>query len=514
VSLLFAVAFLLSGIGVFSQKQRTFAGIKAFFILLVILGIGGGMLIKIKHTPLSFGIQEGIWICCLLFLISFIITLEIQQRRLKTSLAELPENQKSDKKQRVSAFVVFVVVSVLTVVYFIIGKQVQTVPFVPDTYFDKTRENPNLSEEENGYEQLRKLIGDTTNPLSDEQMEKYPFVYKAEEGNGAREIGSSAGYGNKLSPTDPNYLTAPRQRSSTNRKYGEPEERFSTFAELLTKYSDIRDMEKVETLMQSDFFDRLAKIVEMERKNTDTTLPQLQNIQTIERVMLCLVAYYADTGDLETAVRLNSIALKLGDKYLSSYGSFVQGLIGIVVSNLAVNGTEYLLSRYELPEEQRLALLETYQKIMTTNREEAMRNISRGEYHAILEFANGFKFDNPDEIDQIGGGSQPIGISALGALFLRKPFYDRELTLAQYKYALQQGTESLLQGIPMKEMFRQIGINSDSEDFFERPQARNRYNIAGDIVLSALLPRLEGSNAMLNSLYDFKDFIVGKLKGI
>jgi hypothetical protein len=129
------------------------------------------------------------WIACLLLLVSFIITLEIQQRRLKKPLEELPANQTSPHKQRVSAFVVFVVVSVLTIVYFIIGKQAQTVPEVPDTYFDNTRENPNLPEEENGYEQLRKLIGDVYTPTEEQKiiMENYPFVYRKDQ-HGGKEL--------------------------------------------------------------------------------------------------------------------------------------------------------------------------------------------------------------------------------------------------------------------------------------------------------------------------------------
>jgi hypothetical protein len=508
---LFAIAFLLSGIGIYCHKKRTFAGIKVFFTTLLILGVGVGMLVKINHTPLSFGMQEGIRIVCLLFLVSFIITLEMQQRRLKTSLEELPANQKSDHKQRISALVVFIIVSVLTVVYFIIGKQAQTVPFIPDSYFDKTRENPQLPDEENGYEQLRKLIGDTYNPLSDDQMEKYPFVYKTEDGSSATEIGSSANYGNNISISSPDYLTAPRQRVSSNRAYGAPEERFDTFAEFLARYPGTLYMKKMETLMQSDFFDRLAEIVEMERKNTDTTIPTLQNIQSIERVMLRLTAYYADNEDLETAVKLNIIALKLGDKYLSSYGSVVQGLIGVITTNLAVNGTEYLLSHYELSEQQKLALLETYQNIMTTNREEAMRNIFRGEYHTMRAMTNGFDFNHPDEINQIGFNLQPVDTSALGALFLRKPFYDRDLTIAQYKYLLQKGAELTLQDMPTDELLKQVGINPDGGNFLEKPQTRNRYNLAGNSVLLALLPRLTGSYAMLNALYDRKDLIIQQL---
>lgn len=140
------------------------------------------MLTKINHHPLSFEIQEMIWIACLLLLASFIVTLEIQQRRLKQALEELPTNQTSNHRQRISAVVVFVVVSVLTVVYFIIGRQAQMLPEVPDTYFDKTRENPNLPEAENGYEELRKLIGDVYTPLEEQKiiMEKYPFIYQTE----------------------------------------------------------------------------------------------------------------------------------------------------------------------------------------------------------------------------------------------------------------------------------------------------------------------------------------------
>ncbi|MDR2541583.1 MAG: hypothetical protein LBD11_07715 [Candidatus Peribacteria bacterium] len=68
------------------------------------------------------------------------------------------------------------VISLLTTVYFFIGKQVQTVPFVPDSYFEKTREKPDLPDVENGYEELRKLIGDIEHPLSQEK-EKYSFIY-------------------------------------------------------------------------------------------------------------------------------------------------------------------------------------------------------------------------------------------------------------------------------------------------------------------------------------------------
>jgi hypothetical protein len=513
IVLLFAIVFLLSGMGVYSYKRRAFAGIKAFFILVFIFGVGMGMLIKINHTPLSFGIQEMMYIGGLLLLASFIITLEIQQRRLKTSLEALPVRQTSHYKQWVSALVVFIVISILTVVYFIIGKQMQMVPLVPDTYFDKIWEHPNLSEEENGYEQLRTLIGDVYHPLTDEQMERYPFVYQVADGNGTRELGSSMNYGNSLSITDPNYLTTPRQWISGNVRYGDPKEMFPTFAALLTKYADSMEIEKVETLMKSDFFNRLDEIIEMERNNTDTMVPTLQHVQTLERVMLRLVAYYADSGDLETAVRLNIIALKLGDNYLSSYGSLVQGLIGIVTMNYALNGTEYLLSHYELSAEQRQSLFETYQYIMTTDPAEAIRNMFKGEYHIMRAMTNGFEFHNLDEINTIGVNNyRPADLSILGVLLLRKPFYDRDLTIAQYKYVLRQGVELMLQGIPVDELMKSIGFNLDTDGFFERPQARNWYNFVGKTVISAILPRLTGSNTMLNRLYDEKNLIMANLE--
>ncbi|MDR2416120.1 MAG: hypothetical protein LBD75_06010 [Candidatus Peribacteria bacterium] len=228
--------------------------------------------------------------------------------------------------------------------------------------------------------------------------------------------------------------------------------------------------EKLEILMQSDFFDRLERIVAMQRKNTDLTFPTLQNIQSLERVMQRLVAYYADMGDLETAIRLNIIALKLGDKYLSSYSSLVQGLIGIVTISLATNGTEYLLSHHELSEAQKLALLETYQTILTTNKEEVLRNIFKGEYHTMRALTNGFDFNDPDEINGIDDFSE---LSALEVLLLRKPFYDRALTISKYQYALQKGTELVLQGDSTDELPIQVDISTYVGGFFQKPQARN-----------------------------------------
>ncbi|MDR2190658.1 MAG: hypothetical protein LBP53_05775 [Candidatus Peribacteria bacterium] len=462
------------------------------------------MLVKIRHQPLSFGMQELLWIAGLLLLTSFIITLEIQQRRLKTSLPELPTHQTSHTKQRISALVVFIVISVLTVVYFIIGKHAQTVPEVPDSYFDKTREHPNLLDEENGYEQLRKLIGDVDTPLEEQKviMEKYPFKYQIDQQE-SRELRPQVHYGNKLSVTDPAYFTTPKYRIPGNN------EQYTTLMEYLATRPDEMNTEKLETLMHSDFFPRLSEIVEMERKNTDITIPKIQNIQSLERVLQRLVAYYADTGNLETAVKLNIIALKLGDNYLSTYGSLTHGLIGIVNFNLAVNATEYLLSRYELSEDQRLALLETYQNILTTDKEEALRNIFRGEYHAMRAMTNGFNFIDPNEIANVGGKTE--NLSALGALLLRKPFYDREATIAQYQYALQKGSELVLQGVSNDEMLTQIGVNPQG-DFFQRPQARNRYNIVGNITISTLFPRLIGSYAMLEALYHQKELMLQQLQ--
>ncbi|MDR2541582.1 MAG: hypothetical protein LBD11_07710 [Candidatus Peribacteria bacterium] len=163
----------------------------------------------------------------------------------------------------------------------------------------------------------------------------------------------------------------------------------------------------METLKNSDFFPCLIKIVEMERKNTDTTLPKLQNIQAVERVLLRLVGYYADTGDLSTAVDLNILALKLGDKYLSTYSSLVQGLIAIVGTNLATAGTEYLINHHELNTEDRARILETYKNILTTEKETAIRNIFKGEYTAMSEMVRDFDFKSPDEINTIGVNIEP-----------------------------------------------------------------------------------------------------------
>ena len=90
-----------------------------------------------------------------LFFISFVISLDIQEKRQKLPLEQLPKHQISKNPQRRGTLFTVVLVILGVITYFLIGKQSQQPPeIIPDSYFETTWLDPNLPDEENGYIQF------------------------------------------------------------------------------------------------------------------------------------------------------------------------------------------------------------------------------------------------------------------------------------------------------------------------------------------------------------------------
>ncbi|MDR0650942.1 MAG: hypothetical protein LBG59_06165 [Candidatus Peribacteria bacterium] len=361
-------------------------GMKLLFIVITLLLIIGGMFFLISN-PLTSLTETPLLVFCIMLLvcISFIITLDLQQKRLKTPLDQLPLAQKSDRKQRVFGLITFFIVIIITLIYFIIGKHAQSVPFVSETYFEKTRVNPTLSDEENGYEQLRALIGDIRHPLDEETLATYPF--QVPTANGYRELGYGASLGREGNPSLTERLNAELQRIFNEGRPRPSREYYGTLAELLQAHPEVHPEAAIQTLEQSDFFTRLEKIVAMEWRDDDM-FPTLQGIQGLERSLAYLAAYHADKGEFSTGIYYNTLALKLADKYLSNYSSLTQGLIATICLRTAMDATEYLLNHYELSPTDKAILLETYDTLLTTDIATAFQNIYKGEYHMIMNLSN------------------------------------------------------------------------------------------------------------------------------
>ncbi|MDR0860850.1 MAG: hypothetical protein LBO09_07990 [Candidatus Peribacteria bacterium] len=436
----------------------------------------------------------------LLFFISLVITLEIQQRRLKTPIAELSESQKSKHPQWIFGLITFIVLFLIGSVYFLVGKYSQSVPEIPASYFDRPRRNENLFAEENGYEQIKKLIGTTTTPLSKEEMEKYPFVYR-EKGKGERELGSDIilSRGDNLNLLDPEYLTSSIKVLWDYNRFNS-QNLYDSYTELVAEHPDALNIEKLQILEDSDFFPRIEEYLAMEWRKDDF-LPVLQGIQSLERVLQRLMVYHADIGELEKAVQLNVLALQLGEKYLSSCNSLIDGLIGVVNLNIPMLATQYLLEHHQLSAEQKSTLLETYTHLLTTDSLTVYQNIFKAEYHTMLNFFLNFEFDDLDQVSQIGVENYYNQLPGASSILMNKPFYDIKETQKRYAYAMHELTEAITNGKNTAEISHEI-----------RNQSWNLYNVLGDSTIEAILPRLEGTNNMLDQIYQQKDLIISQLE--
>jgi hypothetical protein len=513
-----ALLFLCAGAGIYGNKQWTLSFSKVFCIVWGILLIVGAVLLTLK----AMGNRRGFWEsadipiiivlrCFVLLSISFIFSLE-KQMKIEKKTTTAP------RRIGLSAFVSLVVV---LVAYFSIGRWLQQVPEIADTYFDKIREDPDLPEEDNGYEQLKKLIGSNDNELTDEQMEKYPFVYRNQEmesttsstNAGMTELGNrTIIYKGTISPTSPEYVQAPLQWQWYESLHSSGH--YASFVDLLSAHPALRDEQKVHILENSDFFYRLTEIVEMERYNHDYFFSHiLSSLQSLERVMSRLVAYYADNGDLETAVKLNILALKLGDKFFSTYHSLVDGMSAVVNLRISADTTQYLLT-YELSPAQKSALLATYQSILTESPEIATKNLFIGDYRSMMDLTHGFTPTAPEGVEMVGLGGSNILLSitnTIPLLMYRFPFSDTPLTIAKYQYAMAHAQETNKSEESEKAVWKTIGFTFDETSDFHLLQPRNLYNLMGNLSLQGFIPRFRGAE-MLNVLYQEKEFIISTLE--
>lgn len=265
---------------------------------------------------------------------------------------------------------------------------------------------------------------------------------------------------------------------------------YPTYTDLIAAQPDLRDEEKVQTLENSDFFSRLEGIVAMEWRDDDP-LPILQGIQGLERTMSRLSLYYAEKGEIEKAVALNALAIRLADKFFSDSTSVIKGLIAMVTFNLPLNTTEYLLEHYPLSESDLETLQATYSQILLTDKETVYERIFKGEYTMMRQMMNNWDIQRPEYII---GGLPNNGLRSIFEIILsNEPFYNIHDTLARYRSALKRYVEA-----------REFPISSTEILESVRNQPRNLYNIVGSTVLDSLLPRLEGIFERIEQIYKQK----------
>jgi preprotein translocase subunit YajC len=243
-----------------------------------------------------------------LFFISFVISLDQQEKRQKLHIAELSTSQKTDTQQRKGTLYTVIIVIALGITYFLIGKQAQQPPeIIPDSYFETTWLNPNLPDEENGYIQFGELFGTTRTDTETQKLieEKYPYT-KLEMGERNTE-----GYrtSNKRERNDEGVATY---------------KQYETFTEMMDTKPEY--LNTIETLENSDFFEQLERLTQLQRQDNEMFLPILQ-IQAISRSLRSLAAYSIEQGNYEKALNYNILQLKLADKYLTSHASIIQELI-------------------------------------------------------------------------------------------------------------------------------------------------------------------------------------------
>lgn len=442
-------------------------------VIIIVLVVWWFMVFYINGTDTKSLIWIGIVLWLLIWFVFFF------DRQVK---------QLTAKKRRVPQLIIVFLFLFIPVVYFCIGKAVQTVPKIPDSYFDRPRHNLDLQASENGLEKLKALIWSTTQPISKEDMEKYPFQSE----NGAELWAWTMG--RNVSQYDEKYFDAPIQFLNPQKK----RDYYDTYQEMISDAPSAFDTEKAGILLNSDFFERLGETLDMERRDDDI-FPTMQWIQSLERVMTRLSVYLADKWDLERAVEVNLLAVKLGDKYLSVYNSLVQGLIASVSLNMAMDTSEYLLKNYEISQADKQKLTEIYKNILTTDSITAFKNIFKGEYYMMKGMMHNFDFNTFWEASVIGYNDSKRAMilnhleNLLQNMALRKPLYDREVTIDKYKYELEKEAEATL------------GADLDSTS--DSP-SRNLYNIVWNVLLSALLPRSQWVFTLIDNLYVHKKLIL------
>lgn len=195
-----------------------------------------------------------------LFVISFCISLELQQKRQKLHLAQLSEKQKSDTPQRRSTLIAIIIVIILGCIYFFIGKQAQQTPeIIPDAYFEATRLDPNLSAEENGYKEFARVFGTSFDDIETLNIIREKFPYEKWDGFGLDKENQMRRYRN----------------DRRTEKY------YKTHGEFIENNPEL--LEYLQQLEESDFFDQVERIANLQRQDEEMYFPKLIGLQPIVR---------------------------------------------------------------------------------------------------------------------------------------------------------------------------------------------------------------------------------------
>lgn len=348
---------------------------------------------------------------------------------------------------------------ILGCIYFFIGEQAQQTPeIIPDAYFEATRLDPNLSAEENGYKEFARVFGTSFDDIETLNIIREKFPYEKWDGFGLDKENQMRRYRN----------------DRRTEKY------YKTHGEFIENNPEL--LEYLQQLEESDFFDQVERIANLQRQDEEMYFPKLIGLQPIVRSLWNIGIYYAEQGEYERAIDLNILQLTLADKYLNSHAGYVQRLIGMVMMDIAHKSTKQLLN-YWLNLEVKERLLHEYQETLTINKESLNKNTYKAEYHMFATLTNNFQFSNRDEIDVIWGEKEER-YSFEEYLPLTEPFFNRKDTINKIKYGLRLGAENA-----------EIEYNNNEEYLplvLER-KGWNIYNILWDLILEALLPRLQPS---------------------
>jgi len=210
---------------------------------------------------------------------------------------------------------------------------------------------------------------------------------------------------------------------------------------MIAEHPEVLNTGKIQLREKSDFATRLETLVNMERYNKDNF--SMLQLQPLERVMSKLVVYYADQGDLDQAIRLNILALKLGNKEFSLYHSLVEGLISTVNIRIAMDTTQHLLEHYALSTDQKADLLAAYREVLTIDPVSAMKQIFIGEYYNMISITKDFTLSELQMIVYDAGGVNiKVVLGNIVPLLLYSPlFYDTTLTKEKYQYLISHSQE-------------------------------------------------------------------------
>ncbi|MDR2190659.1 MAG: hypothetical protein LBP53_05780 [Candidatus Peribacteria bacterium] len=173
-----------------------------------------------------------------------------------------------------------------------------------------------------------------------------------------------------------------------------------------------------------------------------------------------MVAYHANKGELSTGIYYNTLALKLADKYLSTYVSLVNASMAASCLNTAMDTTQYLLTHYELSSTDKATLLDTYHTLLHTDKITAFQHILKGEYHTMTDFLHQFTVTAPDEIGIIDSTNSPMRSFTSNNIFsirlFKPPFYDAQATKTRFAYALKELAEGIRNGKSSEKILKEV----------------------------------------------------------